>query len=122
MPILHSAGLITPGQLGPMSLDFDFDRFKSGLHTHHVELRDPLSDAYDERHLRFHGFHDRCIREGSRHVDHGRITIGFLSHLRYGPEYIIPLPFDPRLISAIPPAVAQAAVDTGVAQRERPDL
>jgi malate dehydrogenase (oxaloacetate-decarboxylating)(NADP+) len=42
--------------------------------------------------------------------------------LRYGPEYIIPVPFDPRLISTIPPAVAQAAVDTGVARKEMPDL
>ena len=42
--------------------------------------------------------------------------------LRYGPDYIIPVPFDPRLISAIPPAVAQAAVDTGVAQREMPEI
>jgi malate dehydrogenase (oxaloacetate-decarboxylating)(NADP+) len=42
--------------------------------------------------------------------------------LRYGPDYIIPVPFDPRLISAIPPAVAQAAVDSGVAQREMPEL
>ena len=42
--------------------------------------------------------------------------------LRYGPEYIIPVPFDPRLISAIPPAVAQAAVDTGVARKAMPDL
>ena len=37
--------------------------------------------------------------------------------LRFGPEYIIPVPFDPRLISTIPVAVAQAAVDTGVARR-----
>src|SRR5471032_3134571 len=37
-------------------------------------------------------------------------------HLRYGPEYIIPAPFDPRLISVIPPAVAKAAMDSGVAQ------
>ncbi len=42
--------------------------------------------------------------------------------LRYGPEYIIPVPFDPRLISAIPPAVAQAAVDSGVAGRDMPEL
>lgn len=34
----------------------------------------------------------------------------------FGPEYIIPAPFDPRLITAIPPAVAKAAMDTGVAQ------
>ena len=37
--------------------------------------------------------------------------------LRYGPEYIVPVPFDPRLISSIPPAVAQAAMDSGVAQK-----
>ncbi len=39
------------------------------------------------------------------------------SRLRYGPEYIIPVPFDPRLITHIPPAVAQAAMDSGVARR-----
>jgi len=37
---------------------------------------------------------------------------------KYGPEYIIPAPFDPRLISEIPPYVAQAAMDTGVARRQ----
>ena len=37
--------------------------------------------------------------------------------LRYGPEYLIPTPFDPRLISAIPLAVARAAMETGVARR-----
>ena len=36
--------------------------------------------------------------------------------LRYGPEYIIPVPFDPRLIVSIPVAVAQAAMDSGVAR------
>jgi len=37
--------------------------------------------------------------------------------LRYGPDYIIPVPFDPRLISAIPANVAEAAVASGVAQK-----
>ncbi|MCZ6849136.1 MAG: NADP-dependent malic enzyme, partial [Alphaproteobacteria bacterium] len=37
------------------------------------------------------------------------------ARMRYGPEYIIPVPFDPRLISAVPPAVAKAAMETGVA-------
>ena len=36
---------------------------------------------------------------------------------RFGPQYIIPVPFDPRLISAIPVAVARAAMDSGVAQK-----
>lgn len=35
----------------------------------------------------------------------------------FGPEYIIPAPFDPRLIGHVPPAVAKAAMDTGVARR-----
>ena len=35
---------------------------------------------------------------------------------RYGPEYIIPAPFDPRLIREIPPAVAKAAMSSGVAR------
>jgi malate dehydrogenase (oxaloacetate-decarboxylating)(NADP+) len=42
--------------------------------------------------------------------------------LRYGPEYIIPVPFDPRLISAIPPAVAKAAMDSGVARKPIEDM
>jgi malate dehydrogenase (oxaloacetate-decarboxylating)(NADP+) len=41
---------------------------------------------------------------------------------RYGADYIIPVPFDPRLISAVPPAVAQAAMDTGVARRPIADM
>ena len=36
---------------------------------------------------------------------------------RFGPQYIIPVPFDPRLISSIPPAVARAAMESGVAQK-----
>ncbi|MGO9545665.1 MAG: NADP-dependent malic enzyme [Rhodomicrobium sp.] len=42
--------------------------------------------------------------------------------LRYGPDYIIPAPFDPRLISAIPTAVAKAAMDSGVARRPIIDI
>lgn len=36
---------------------------------------------------------------------------------KYGPNYIIPVPFDPRLISTVPVAVAKAAMETGVARR-----
>jgi malate dehydrogenase (oxaloacetate-decarboxylating)(NADP+) len=42
--------------------------------------------------------------------------------LKFGPEYIIPNAFDPRLISRLPPAVARAAMDTGVARRPITDL
>jgi len=40
----------------------------------------------------------------------------------FGPDYIIPVPFDPRLLSAIPVAVAKAAMDSGVAQKPIEDL
>jgi len=41
--------------------------------------------------------------------------------LCYGPEYIIPAPFDPRLISRVSSAVAEAAIRTGVARHEMKD-
>ncbi len=42
--------------------------------------------------------------------------------LKFGPEYIIPAPFDPRLIWYIPPFIAQTAMDTGVARRPIADM
>jgi malate dehydrogenase (oxaloacetate-decarboxylating)(NADP+) len=42
--------------------------------------------------------------------------------LRYGPDYIIPAPFDPRLIVEIPKAVAKAAMDSGVARKPIADM
>ncbi|MGE3622742.1 MAG: NADP-dependent malic enzyme [Bdellovibrionales bacterium] len=42
--------------------------------------------------------------------------------LRYGPEYIIPVPFDPRLVVEIPVAVAEAAMRTGVAKKPIKDF
>ena len=39
------------------------------------------------------------------------------SNLSFGPDYLIPKPFDPRLITIISPAVAKAAMDSGVATR-----
>ena len=44
------------------------------------------------------------------------------TRLKFGPEYIIPTPFDPRLISWVPPAVAKAAMDTGVARKPIEDM
>jgi malate dehydrogenase (oxaloacetate-decarboxylating)(NADP+) len=44
------------------------------------------------------------------------------SRLTFGPEYLIPVPFDPRLISRIPVAVAKAAMETGVARKHIADL
>ncbi|GJJ02962.1 malic enzyme [Duganella rhizosphaerae] len=48
-------------------------------------------------------------------------TYGF-SNLSFGPEYLIPMPFDPRLLIKIAPAVAKAAEESGVATRPIKDL
>jgi malate dehydrogenase (oxaloacetate-decarboxylating)(NADP+) len=43
-------------------------------------------------------------------------------HLTFGPDYLIPRPFDPRLIVQLAPAVAKAAMESGVATRPIADL
>jgi len=43
-----------------------------------------------------------------------------LKHLEFGRDYIIPKPLDPRLQDFVPPAVARAAVDSGVARAPYP--
>jgi malate dehydrogenase (oxaloacetate-decarboxylating)(NADP+) len=45
-----------------------------------------------------------------------------IKNLSFGPEYLIPMPFDPRLLMQIAPAVAKAAFDSGVATRPIKDL
>ena len=45
-----------------------------------------------------------------------------ISNLSFGPEYVIPKPFDPRLMMKIAPAVAKAAEDSGVASRPIQDM
>ncbi|KAF0098042.1 MAG: malate dehydrogenase (oxaloacetate-decarboxylating)(NADP+) [Rhodospirillaceae bacterium] len=42
--------------------------------------------------------------------------------LRYGPDYIVPVPFDPRLIVEVSSAVAKAAMESGVAQKQITDM
>jgi malate dehydrogenase (oxaloacetate-decarboxylating)(NADP+) len=44
------------------------------------------------------------------------------TNLKFGPEYLIPRPFDPRLITVIAPAVARAAMESGVATRAIADF
>jgi malate dehydrogenase (oxaloacetate-decarboxylating)(NADP+) len=50
------------------------------------------------------------------------VAAAYGMRFRYGPDYIIPVPFDPRLISYVPPAVAKAAMDTGVARKPIVDM
>jgi len=52
-----------------------------------------------------------------------QVSIAYgIESLNFGAEYVIPKPFDPRLISRIAPAVAKAAMDSGVATRPIADL
>src|SRR6202048_4155672 len=50
------------------------------------------------------------------------VAVAYGARPKYGPDYIIPVPFDPRLISAIPPAVAKAAMESKVARRPIHDM
>ncbi len=50
------------------------------------------------------------------------VAVAYGARPKYGPDYIIPVPFDPRLISFVPPAIAHAAMDTGVARRPIVDM
>ncbi len=50
------------------------------------------------------------------------VAAAYGAKLSFGPDYIIPTPFDPRLIHQIPPAVAKAGMDSGVARRPIIDL
>ncbi|WP_018294260.1 NADP-dependent malic enzyme [Mariprofundus ferrooxydans] len=50
-------------------------------------------------------------------VPHSVLKAYGARELRFGPEYILPKPFDPRLIEVVPVAVAKAATDTGVARK-----
>ena len=64
----------------------------------------------------------RAIAELAREDVPDEVSAAYSQELRYGPEYIIPAPFDPRLIEWVPAAVAQAAMDTGVARKPIVDM
>tara|TARA_R110002020_G_scaffold475452_3_gene710197 strand:- start:15239 stop:17497 length:2259 start_codon:yes stop_codon:yes gene_type:complete len=50
------------------------------------------------------------------------VALAYGKNLTFGRDYIIPTPFDPRLIHTIPPAVAKAGMDTGAARRPIIDM
>ncbi|HEY7297453.1 MAG TPA: NADP-dependent malic enzyme [Xanthobacteraceae bacterium] len=64
----------------------------------------------------------RALAELAREDVPDEVAAAYGTRPKYGPDYIIPVPFDPRLISAIPPAIAKAAMDTGVARRPIADM
>ena len=64
----------------------------------------------------------RALAELAREDVPDEVAAAYGKRLQFGKDYIIPTPFDPRLISHIPPAVAQAAMDTEVARRPIEDM
>ena len=64
----------------------------------------------------------RALADLAREDVPDEVAAAYGARPKFGPDYIIPVPFDPRLISAIPPAVAKAAMDTGVARKPIVDM
>src|SRR5438270_5230455 len=64
----------------------------------------------------------KALAELAREDVPDEVAAAYGTRPKFGPDYIIPVPFDPRLISAIPPAVAKAAIDTGVARKPIVDM
>ncbi len=64
----------------------------------------------------------RALAELAREDVPDEVAAAYGTRPKYGPGYIIPVPFDPRLIFAVPPAVAKAAMDTGVARKPITDM
>ncbi|WP_313536236.1 NADP-dependent malic enzyme [Sphingomonas sp.] len=64
----------------------------------------------------------RALAELARQQVPEEVATAYGTSHSFGPDYIIPTPFDPRLIEIIPAAVAQAAMDSGVATRPIIDM
>ena len=64
----------------------------------------------------------RALAELAKEDVPDEVAAAYGARPKFGPDYIIPVPFDPRLISWVPPAVAKAAMDTGVARKPIVDM
>ena len=64
----------------------------------------------------------RALADLARQEVPDQVAAAYGRSVKYGPDYIIPAPFDPRLITHVPPAVAKAAMDSGVARRPIVDM
>ncbi|WP_226623888.1 NADP-dependent malic enzyme [Alloyangia pacifica] len=64
----------------------------------------------------------RALAELAREDVPDEVALAYGKSLTFGRDYIIPTPFDPRLIHRIPPAVARAGMDTGAARRPIIDM
>jgi malate dehydrogenase (oxaloacetate-decarboxylating)(NADP+) len=64
----------------------------------------------------------QALAELAREDVPDEVAAAYGARPKFGPDYIIPVPFDPRLISFVPPAIAKAAMDTGVARKPIVDM
>ncbi len=85
--------------------------FRGALDIHARAINDEMKIACAE-----------ALAELAREDVPDEVAMAYGRKLSFGRDYIIPTPFDPRLIHVIPPAVARAGMDTGVARRPIVDL
>lgn len=85
--------------------------FRGALDIHARAINDDMKIACAE-----------ALAELAREDVPDEVAMAYGRKLSFGRDYIIPTPFDPRLIHRIPPAVAKAGMDTGVARRPIIDI
>lgn len=85
--------------------------FRGALDVRASEINDAMKVAAAE-----------ALAELARADVPDEVLAAYGRELKYGPEYIIPTPFDPRLITTVPIAVAKAAMKTGVARKPIKDF
>ncbi|WP_420568962.1 NADP-dependent malic enzyme [Thalassovita sp.] len=85
--------------------------FRGALDIHARAINDEMKIACAE-----------ALAELAREDVPDEVAMAYGKTLSFGRDYIIPTPFDPRLIYTIPPAVAKAGMDTGAARRPIIDM
>ncbi|RYG91336.1 NADP-dependent malic enzyme [Loktanella sp. IMCC34160] len=85
--------------------------FRGALDIHARAINDEMKIACAE-----------ALAELARQDVPDEVAMAYGRKLTFGRDYIIPTPFDPRLIHVIPPAVAKAGMETGVARRPIIDM
>ncbi|MBS8224910.1 NADP-dependent malic enzyme [Vannielia litorea] len=85
--------------------------FRGALDIHARAINDEMKIACAE-----------ALAELARQDVPDEVAMAYGRKLTFGRDYIIPTPFDPRLIHVVPPAVARAGMDTGVARRPIVDM
>lgn len=85
--------------------------FRGALDIHARAINDPMKIACAQ-----------ALAELAREEVPDEVAMAYGKKLAFGRDYIIPTPFDPRLIHRIPPAVARAGMDTGAARRPIVDM